>query len=362
MADLLDYLRWRGDLTLQQDPFGEVDALVLARISYLPFKRVFARCTQPPVSLKKAVARLKAAHRQSPCLSREDERLVELLGQSPRFYTMGIGCHVDILREKQQMQFSASTFWLGDGRLYIAFRGTDDTLIGWKENFNMTFICPVPSQKAAVRYLHWVAERTREPLLLGGHSKGGNLAMFAASFCSQSICRRIQIIHNFDGPGFDCTILEREGYKQMCGRMQTYLPQASVVGLMFQHGERYRVVQSSQTTEYLQHDIGSWMVDRNRFCYKNELSNGSRLVDRTLKGWLEEMDTRQRQLFVDTIYQVLAQSKLQRFLAPEQDWGLVIKNLVCTIGKLDGETRQAVSRCGVLLVKNLHKNIGLFGP
>ena len=173
----------------------------------------------------------------------------ELLN-SRRFNSMKLFAYVNKIDEKTQTQFSAITIKINENELYISFRGTDNTLIGWKEDFNMGFVFPVPAQELAVDYIEKIASRHSENMLVGGHSKGGNLAVYSAAFCSEAVQNRIEIVYNFDGPGFDEKVLQKDGYKRICNKVNTFVPQSSVVGMLLNHEERYIIVHSTQLGLY----------------------------------------------------------------------------------------------------------------
>lgn len=301
MADIFEYFRWRGDLTLENAAFNEVDAVILARFSYLPF------------GLVESGKIGQVCHRLMACpdigekvLLEDDLRLAQALSESQRYRDMEVCGFAERLDEDSQTQFAAMTVKLKKGLSYVAFRGTDNTLVGWKEDFNMCF-GPVRSQQLAGEYLDEVGKDLPGQIIVGGHSKGGNLAVYAAAFCSEEIQKKITRIYNFDGPGFHDEILQTEGYQRICGLVKTFVPQSSVVGMMLFHEGVYVIVHSGQTG-LLQHDVYSWEMERDSFSYVQAVTNSSRFVDSTLKHWLTEVDPQQRERFVDAVYTALLET------------------------------------------------------
>lgn len=181
MANVFDYLDWRGDLTLGLVPLCDVDALVLSRLSYLPLDGLV-----PPEGATVGALMRQLLTSKPPLLLPEDGRFIPALAASQRFCEMRIMDYVNQIDLESQTQFAAITVALGDGRHFVAFRGTDGTLVGWKEDFNMAFTCPVPAQRLAAHYAASAMLRFPGEFLLGGHSKGGNLAVYAAAFCPRS--------------------------------------------------------------------------------------------------------------------------------------------------------------------------------
>lgn len=196
------------------------------------------------------------------------------------------------------------TIEIDEDTRYIAFRGTDDTIVGWREDFNMGLMANVPSQLEAVEYVEQTALEGNHRLILGGHSKGGNLAVYAAFRCDKTIRDRIIQVYNNDGPGFQKEILDSPEYQAMLPRIRTIVPESSIVGMLLGHEEEYDIVKSSQKG-IMQHDAGTWEVKRNNFVYLDSVSNASRFLDRSLKEWVESLDEERRQIFVDSLFAVL---------------------------------------------------------
>lgn len=230
MADMFEYLSWRGDISLAHSPFNAVDSLILSVLSYLPFDGIV------PETIHKNGASLEDANdsmrlldiRSLPIRDDRDIKLLSALARSERFKNMRLCAYVNDIDIEKEKQFSAITILTGDKHAFLAFRGTDLTLVGWKEDFNMSFLTTVPSQAAATEYLERVYGELRMNLRLGGHSKGGNLATYAAAFCTNKTQKHIQAVYNNDGPGFDSSIIESEGYRRVQGRLHSYVPQSSI--------------------------------------------------------------------------------------------------------------------------------------
>lgn len=308
MPNILDYLAHEGRLPLGQAPFGEVDALVLSALVYIDFAGLLAEEPRPTATLGEVAARILAL----PSNAREkrlrrpaDAPLLQELAGSPRFSTCRAGFYIDHFVPESETQFAALTVWLSDGAAFAAFRGTDSTLVGWKEDFNMSFEQTVPAQLEAAQYAARLAGAFSGPLRLGGHSKGGNLAVFAGTQCQSAVRKRILTIYNNDGPGFTDTVLDSVGYRELLPRIRTFVPQSSVVGMLLEHEGAYTVVQSTQIGLW-QHEPYSWQVQSGRFVRLDEVTAGSRLVDRTVKNWLTAMTPFEREQFVDKVYDILS--------------------------------------------------------
>lgn len=310
MANILDYLEWRGDIRLENDSFNAVDNLVLSWMAYVNLDEIMPNgITNEPITIAQAIDKFFTIYDlqdklKEASLTRTSALLFARLADCPRFGTMKLLNYVNHISEELQEQFCAMTIEIDENTRYIAFRGTDDTIVGWREDFNMGLMTQVPSQLEAVRYLEETAAGGEHRLILGGHSKGGNLAVYAAFQCSPSIQDRIIQVYNNDGPGFQKEILDSPKYQAMLPRIRTIVPESSIVGMLLGHEEEYDIVKSSQKG-IMQHDAGTWEVSRNDFIYLDSVSNASRFLDKSLKEWIESLDDEHRQIFVDSLFAVL---------------------------------------------------------
>mgnify|MGYP000780721467 FL=1 len=251
MANIFDYIDWRGDLDLTQDPFNEVDSLILSTVSYIDFELIETDLKTEKATIREAGEQFNRLHadekiKAGRLVPDSIFRLLDVMSRTPRFRDMILSDYVNQIDEEEEKQFSAITINLGDGSYYIAYRGTDDTIVGWKEDFNMSFKAPVPSQLQALDYLEMIAKKKRGKFRIGGHSKGGNIAVYAAAFTGSEIQKRIMQVHNFDGPGFTKDIIDQMSQGEISERIRTIVPQSSVIGMLLEHEESYEVVASTQ--------------------------------------------------------------------------------------------------------------------
>jgi hypothetical protein len=272
---------------------------------YIPFVGRAAENPDAPITLREAAEEFLAL---DDCEERirlkNDLPLLRRAAESQRFGSAKITMYRNLLIPEQETQFAAATFLLDDGTAFLAFRGTDDTLVGWKEDFNMSFQQTVPAQRLALQYTRDVALEHTCPLRLGGHSKGGNVAVFAAARSSPMIQSRILEVYNHDGPGFTEYLMGDPGYIAMVPRIHTFIPQSSIIGMLLEHEEPYTVVKSSLFS-ILQHECFSWEIKGGSFVHVDEIDNHSRFIDRTLKTYLAEMDKKERSEFVDAFFSLL---------------------------------------------------------
>lgn len=314
MANIFDYLKWRGDLTFTQDAPNGVDALIFSGLSYIRYgHRVEADpCT--PITLKEAAEEFLALpDYETRARAKIDIELLIAAAQTVRFGFSKICMYRDDFIPEQETQFAAMTFLLDDGSIFLAFRGTDNSLVGWKEDFNMSFQQTVPAQRLAVQYTREVAAEFAYPMRLGGHSKGGNLAVFAAARSSPCLQKRIMEVYNNDGPGFTEYLMGDPGYLAMVPRIRTNVPQSSVIGMLLEHEEPYTVIRS-KTVGLLQHDLYSWEVLGRGFIPVEEITESSQFVDATIKDWFAVMSNQERSQLVDVMFTLLSAGGVENAL------------------------------------------------
>ncbi len=351
MNNILSYLDWRGDITMDIRPFNEVDSVILSRISYLPFEHIVTEKFDEYISLKEAAdIFFNSMDAMKKADSNADMALLKRMSASSRFDSLRLCGYVAESDEDIEKQFSALSVILPDGCCYISYRGTDGTLLGWKEDFNMTFRCPVPSQEAAVSYLNRASDYFTGQLITGGHSKGGNLAVFASSFCNEEIKERISAIYNFDGPGFDNKVIETDGYRNICNKVVTFVPQSSVIGMMLEHEEPYAIIRSFEKTGMMQHNVYSWTVDRDHFHRVKEVDKRSTFIDFTLKEWVGKMSPAQREAFVDTAYHILTQNGEKTINDMSRSYIVRLTKFIYSMRDLDEDDRKKVTDAILLLV------------
>ncbi len=305
VTNVLDYLKWRGDLTFTQDPLNAVDALIFSALSYIRYGGAVEEKPEEPVTLRDAAGAFFALDNfEVRIRAKNDLELLRRASESTRFGLSRICRYTDLYIPEEETQFAAMTFLLDDGTAFLAFRGTDETLVGWKEDFNMSFQETIPSQRLAQQYIREFAEGCSLPMRIGGHSKGGNLAVFGAARSSGDVQKRILEVFNNDGPGFTEFLMGDPGYRQMVPRIRTFVPQSSVIGMLLEHEEPYTIIKSSQVS-ILQHEIYTWEVEGKHFIPMEEITADSRFLNLTIKNWASQMSVQERNQVVDTLFALL---------------------------------------------------------
>ena len=366
--NLFDYLFWVGNFSFSQLPFNQLDALVFAIISYIPFdlifkeqEKTFLKMREKKISVAKA-SLIFFEEMDVEAIAKQgefDEKNIWLLHQmakSKRYNLVKIFSYVNKFDEDIEKQFCALTLELPQKKYVVSYRGTDNKLVSWKEDFNLSFMSVIPSQSEASLYFNKIAKQHIGTFYLVGHSKGGNLAAYAALHSLPLVQKRIAAIYNFDGPGFGYDTIETKLYKKIEGKLITVVPRSSVVGMLLQHEEPYTVVESSNLG-LLQHDPFSWEIGFSSFKEIPEISKSSQKIGATLRTWLKKMDKSQIQIFVDTIYDILIATDAKTVDDLAKEGGRLPIRVVRSIYKLDKETRAIViSTIATLLSSTFHND------
>ncbi|MCM1189291.1 MAG: DUF2974 domain-containing protein [bacterium] len=341
MGTVLDYIKEYGDCSFREMPMTEVDSLALCQLSYLKFDGMV-----PDVSRYSGAVTLESlkSHPDYEKLFADvryadvNRALIEGMLKGKRFRNLKLNCYANVIEKKWETQFSALTYILDDGAVYVAYRGTDETIVGWKEDFNMAFLSPVPGQEYSVDYLNFVGERIHCPFYVGGHSKGGNLAVYSAMNCRPEIQDRILRIYSLDGPGFRPEVLENCNYERIAERVTKILPHSSLVGMLFESDMRFEVVES-KSFGLAQHDPYTWLAEGDHLKHVNDIYESRKRADNTLNAWILSLDEAQLKTFVDTLYQVISASEAEDLIQLTAEWKSSMNRMIAALKEVDAETK-----------------------
>jgi len=307
LPNVLDYIYWRGDLGFDAAPVNEVDKYIFSCIGKPDYTGVVPSGTES-VSISEAVSGYFASHpdagdRLGLIASAKTLPALKMLSKSKRYDSVRLSGFINRVLVEKTEQFSALTV-LADGVCYVSFRGTDDSIVGWKENCELAVYDCVPAQRDALAYLEWAAESFDGPIVVCGHSKGGNLAIYAACCASEEVQARITEVLSFDGPGFQPAFLESEGYARMESRIFTLVPNKSVVGMLLGHAGTLEVI-DADTVGIVGHDGFTWSVTPDAFVHAAELSDFSRIFRTAIAETLAGMDSDDRSELIEELFDML---------------------------------------------------------
>lgn len=358
MANIVDYIKWRGDITFKNAKYNEIDSLIFARISYFPFERLIT--TNEKMTIETLANNFsKLGDDQNKVLWPDDKELFILLGKSERYKDLIITDFVNIIDKENDKQFSATTIHLPDGTMYISYRGTDTTIVGWKEDFNLAFMSHIESQISGKDYLIKIA--TKYPfkkIRIGGHSKGGNIAIYAAAFSIDKIKNRILEVLNYDGPGFSESIVNSNEYISILSKCHSYVPQTSIIGRCMYHKEDLTIVESV-AKGILQHDIYSWQLIGKKFILTENLTSSSIFIDNTVTTWLEEIDVNKKKKAIDAIFELFYQTNMETFSDMKANLFDSAIKMSNTYKELDKETKDIIMHLINELIRCAKNNIVL---
>ena len=334
MGNIMDYISWRGDLSFEQSQFNEVDNLILACFSYVKLDGISAVTKQKGIGLKKLTKEFMKLHTMKELEA--DKSFIRLapfmmmeMAKSVRFGKCVVRNYVNDIVTEAEQQFAAMEIVLEDGTSYVSFRGTDDTIIGWKEDFNLS-TGVVPAQKRAIEYLQKISEHTDGMLRVGGHSKGGNLAIYGSVMC-KSAHEKILEIYSNDGPGFSREFQELPETKEMMPKIIRIIPEYSIIGTLLEH-EKEPVIVASSSKGLLQHDGFSWEVQGPALVRRDSLNKTALRFIEILHKWIDGMDMEQKRLLIEDLFATLQASGYEN-LSEVQSGGL--KSLAAMVKRVE---------------------------
>lgn len=352
MSNIIDYLKWRGDVSFENSPLNQVDNLILSNLSYIHFEDI-AKCSFSSGSklstlidkfLKKNIKKTKMFR------VKEDILFLQTLKNSNRFKDLKIYGILNIIDHKKEAQFSAITIELTKSLYYVSYGGTDWSITGWKEDLNLSYIKEVPAQKYAKDYIDNVTKFFKGKIYIGGHSKGGNLSIYAGMKCDKQ--NKIINIFNNDGPNLS-EITDLKKYNKIKNKIIKIVPQDSVIGMFFDNSEKLTIIKSN-AIGILQHELYSWQLLGTNFIEEKTLSNTSKILRKSLKSWLNKMNIKEREIFVSIIYKLFGKGKIT-YVYDLTKIKNIINNFQSLINLTD-EERDLISKCLFDFFKIIIKN------
>lgn len=344
MENIISYVKKWGQYSLFERPFNEVDSLVLCQLVYLHYGNFVPGLGKRnhPVSIQDIYKDPEKDHILDDYWYRQNNKeLFGAVAESRRFGSLKMNFYVDIINEEEQAQFSAMTYVLEDKNIYIAYRGTDATIVGWKEDLNLAFSKPLPSHQLAVEYMERVAGMTAGNFYTGGHSKGGNLAAYAAMNCASRTKERLLKVFNNDGPGFRPEIREKGNYQEIKERMVKFIPRSSLVGTILEDHDDFILVES-RGVGMLQHNAYSWKIEEDHFIRAKNMAEGKMVRDAALNEWILSLTEEETHAFVDTLYDVVSASEASNVFEFGADWKNCLQNIFEAAKEIDETTRKVI--------------------
>ena len=381
MGNIIDYAR-EEQRSFEELPFNEVDALILAQLAYEDIPRLVpalddernmygtfrGRMHHFPMdrhNLRQSAKALLRAPFSAITLKQMDEVLhggadsacqhqvhavnftdpaimhsfVRTVAANPRFSGLRVGAFAERFDTDEQTQTAALTFLLPDGTLVLSFRGTDDSLVGWKEDFNMAFQYPVPAQRMAADYICAVAKLWPGDMILTGHSKGGNSAVYAAMNAPAKIRKRIAAVYSLDGPGVPEHVVTSEPYLSTVSKVHKIVPDSSIIGMVLETPEPCVVVKAD-CEGLMQHFAFAWQVDGDAFVRVDDIAPSSHEFNSSFNRWMTGLSREEREHAVDALFQVVHASGATTFSGLIASMPLSLPSMIGAIVGLTPDERK----------------------
>ncbi|MEZ7605994.1 DUF2974 domain-containing protein [Streptococcus sp. 27098_8_113] len=351
MGIIFDYLDQVAYDSIYDTPFNELDMLILTEITYLPFDQIVSDQMSPDCTCRLFEAAEKVPQDLSMLVTKNRLKLLEKVASSTRFKNIKLMGYVNDIDPDVQKQFAAMIFKIKPDSYVLTFRGTDDSIIGWKEDFHMTYMDQVPAQKTAVNYLRKAMDALPGQFILTGHSKGGNLASYAASQIEPEYQERIQSIYSYDAPGLNHSVITSQGYQTISDKIKRYIPQGSIVGMMLETPKQAQIVKSTAIGGLAQHDTFTWQISGQTFVLLDNLNPESLQVDKTLKNWVDSISDDELKDFFDLFFGLILDAGISSIndLTKLENFNKILA-VFENANALTDQEREMLSRLAKLLV------------
>lgn len=349
MPGINDYLDWRGDVPAVHDGINEVDNLIFCLLAYVDFEGILPSDTAAEgISIREAAKEYFFTHTEDDphplglIVPPDILTLFRRLAEAPRYKNLLLTGYVNEICTEREMQFSVLTVRLPDDGLFVAFRGTDDTLVGWKEDFKLSYMDEVPSQRKATAYLNSLPVKENTALYVGGHSKGGNLAVWGAVHANEQVRAHIRRVYSNDGPGFTDEMIKSEAYQSISDRLTFLLPQSSLVGLLLAHDNSYQIIKS-RSLGLFQHNGLSWDVMGASFVRQEKLTGRGVRTDTVIRERIDSMNREEKQAFVEMFFEVLESTGATTLTELSKDYLRNAHAMLKTFQAFDKEKKELAS-------------------
>ena len=355
MGNLITYVQQYGAQTFKDKSLTDIDILVLTEIAYLPFDGIVTSTfnVTEAISIQKLGKEFEKIkdkeHEKNPFMITEERiQLLNVVSKSQRFKDIKVFGFMNDIDDELTKQFAAVCYqWKEDSR-WIIFRGTDESLTGWKEDFMMTYSDLIPAQTDAIEYLRKQAATFLGTLNVSGHSKGGNLSLYASAMQEEAVQNRIHKIYCWDSPGVHRSILNTVGYQRVVSKAKRYIPQDSIVGLMLESQVPYHIIES-QGSGISQHSALMWNIEEDHFIELTELTKNSQLTDQTFKQWTEVVSDEDLKLFFDTFFELFFEMGVESVNDVYYNFRVYMQKFFEKAYQMDSEKREILLRVGRLL-------------
>ena len=316
MKYLIDYIQTFGNLDFNEKSFNEIDALIFSQLIYNGFEGIIENDEE--LLICDAAIRFYALHSSEEIagfigIAKNAAELLKECAKAKRFGSSKLYRYINNINKDIDKQFCAGSFLLSDGSLLVAFRGTDITVTGVKESAMLSYMFPVPAQIEALYYFQETAMLRDGGIRICGHSKGGNLAVFAGVNCSNSLKKRIDGIYEFDAPGFPKWFFERYDFQQINDNIHFITPQASLIGRMLCHDITPEIIHSDVNSGLKQHSASTWEIKEGEFVSEEEYDSFSNSISAYINETLDLVGDEDLEMFFNTLEYLVSEMGIKNF-------------------------------------------------
>ena len=341
--NIIDYIKKNKDKTWKEQPFNEIENLIFSLLTYIDFSDIVPAFKNGKITLKEAAIKLEDKKKNFRGMFMSNTfKMLQMMKNTPRYQDVLLYNYMKVVND--DMQFGAMTMRLPDKSIYISFAGTDSSIIGWEEDFKMTYLYPGASQKYASIYLNKAARLLDKNIRIGGHSKGGNLSICAAMNTKFWIRKKISTITNFDGPGLLKKEIESKAYKKIDSKIHMVVPKESIIGMLFYNTPIYIVIKS-KGLNILQHDAFNWQCKNNKLIRDNQ-SKRSKNIQQKLTKKLETLSLEEKMNLVKNLFNIFRKNNIKdtKEIKIKQ-----IFKLLKEFKKLDKETQNLLAELLIII-------------
>ena len=340
--NIIDYVKKNKEITFKEKPFNEIDNVIFSVLSYINFSDIVSKNKRNKITIENArnlyFSKYSLKEMKNNILAvKEAINLLDILSKTKRYKDLFLHSYKELTNLDQQ--FSALSIDINKDLVFISFEGTDQSIVGWEEDCKLAYKFPVSAQKSAIRYLNYRYIFSKSKIILGGHSKGGNLALVAGMYSSIFNRNKIIKIYNNDGPGLKDKQINSYRYKRIDNKLVTLIPNHSVVGLLLKNNGNYEVIKSNKRF-IMSHDVNTWQLLDDKFIRTN-LSTYSKIIENSVIKWLNKYDNKQLEIFIESIFIVIKHNNITSLTQIIND-PLNIVRLLKTTNKVSEDAKNMI--------------------
>jgi len=355
--NMMDYIDWRGDLSMAVAPFNEVDNLILSEIAYTDFDNIVKGLqSDKTITLSEAHEAYTTLKVKQDFIGHDPRKVLKKAAEAERFKNIRLGYYEKEIDVKKEVQFTALTYFLEDGTIYVAYRGTDSSIVGWREDFNFVYLKRTEGQNNARNYLSKVCNKVDKAVRVGGHSKGGNLAVYAAAFCEEDCKDKIIAVYSNDGPGFNPEIVQTPEYQGILNKVQLFMPEFSVVGILLSNKNERKIIDSNGLG-VKQHNPYTWKVLGTEFIEAEKQTLTSIIMEETFSKWYDSLSNEQAEEVISTMFDLLDATGADTFAEIKDNKRESLKRLVKAMRGMDDSTQKAFTEAFSKLIASSWETI-----